>query len=79
MSCETVMLINSICLNIFLLGAALVVGFIVGYLFRSRQLTSLQRKINELEREMLNNHAEILELEKQKAELIRKYNLKVKS
>jgi cell division protein FtsL len=73
------MLIISISLNIFLLGAALVVVFIVGYLFRSRQLTSLQRKINELEREMLNNHAEILELEKQKAELIRKYNLKVKS
>ncbi len=79
MICETVMLIISISLNIFLLGAALVVVFIVGYLFRSRQLTSLQRKINELEREMLNNHAEILELEKQKAELIRKYNLKVKS
>ena len=79
MICETVMLIISISLNIFLLGAALVVVFIVGYLFRSRQLTSLQRKINELEREMLNNHAEILELEKQKAELIRKYNLKDKS
>ena len=79
MICETVMLIISISLNIFLLGAALVVVFIVGYLFRSRQLTSLQRKINELEREMLNNHAEILELEKQKAELIRKYNLKVNS
>ena len=79
MICETVMLIISISLNIFLLGAALVVVYIVGYLFRSRQLTSLQRKINELEREMLNNHAEILELEKQKAELIRKYNLKVKS
>jgi hypothetical protein len=62
-----------------LLGAALVVVFIVGYLFRSRQLTSLQKKIHELEREMLNNHAEILELEKQKAELIRKYNLKVNS
>ena len=79
MICETVMLIISISLNIFLLGAALVVVFIVGYLFRSRQLTSLQRKINELEREMLNNHAEILELEKQKAELIRKYILKVNS
>ena len=79
MICETVMLIISISLNIFLLGAALVVVFSVGYLFWSRQLTSLQRKINELEREMLNNHAEILELEKQKAELIRKYNLKVKS
>ena len=57
----------------------MVVVFSVAYLFRSPQLTSLQRKINELEREMLNNHAEILELEKQKAELIRKYNLKVKS
>ena len=79
MTCEMVMLIINISLNIFLLGAALVVVFIVGYLFRSRQLTSLHKKINELEREMLNNHAEILELEKQKAELIRKYNSKVKS
>ena len=36
---------------------------------RSKQLNSLKRKITELEAEMLSNHADILDLQKQKAQL----------
>jgi cell division protein FtsL len=73
------MLLIRINVNIFLLAALLVVAFLVGYVIRARQLAIHRRKIYELEREMLNNHAQILELEKEKAELIRKYNVKVKT
>jgi cell division protein FtsL len=73
------MLLIRINVNIFLLAALLVIAFLVGYVIRARQLAIHRRKIYELEREMLNNHAQILELEKEKAELIRKYNVKVKT
>jgi hypothetical protein len=73
------MLLIRINLNIFLLAALLVTAFIVGYLIRARQIAIHRKKIYELEKEMLNNHAQILDLEKEKADLIRKYNVKVKT
>ncbi|HYF33408.1 MAG TPA: hypothetical protein VD993_19925 [Chitinophagaceae bacterium] len=42
---------------------------IAGYLFRSSQLNKLSGRIKELEKEMLQNHAEILSLQKENAEL----------
>jgi hypothetical protein len=42
---------------------------IVGYALRSSQLGRLSRRIEELEREMLQNHAEILALQRENTEL----------
>lgn len=59
-------------LNIIYIAGLVLAAFLVGYLLRSAQLKKHQRKIQELEQEMLSNHAEILELEKEKAMLMRK-------
>ena len=48
-------------LGIFLLSAFL------GYMIRRKQIRTLKKKIFELEKEMLSDHAEILELQKNKA------------
>ncbi len=42
---------------------------LVGFLFRSNQLGKLARRIKELEREMLQNHADILSLQRENTEL----------
>ena len=42
---------------------------IAGFLFRSSQIGKLNRRIKELEKEMLQNHAEILSLQKENTEL----------
>src|SRR5688500_12546170 len=55
--------------NIFLLAGIVVASFVAGYLIRANQINSFKRKITELEAEMLSNHADILELQKQKAQL----------
>ena len=51
---------------LFVIGA-----FITGFLLRGRQIKNCRRRIIELEKEMLNNHAEILELQKERASLLR--------
>src|SRR5687767_14196000 len=63
------MLAIAITFNIFLLAGILLASFGIGFMMRSKQLNSLKRKINELEAEMLSNHADILDLQKQKAQL----------
>jgi hypothetical protein len=46
------------------------VGFaVIGYAFRGARLLKLKRRVEELEREMLQNHAEILSLQKENTEL----------
>jgi hypothetical protein len=62
------MLVIEINLNIFVLGALLLICFGIGYLIRSQLIRTCKTRIVELEKEMLNNHARILELEKEKAE-----------
>ena len=47
---------------------------IAGFLFRSNQIGKLNRRIKDLEKEMLQNHAEILSLQKENTELT--YTLK---
>ncbi len=44
--------------------AAFATGSLLGFCFRSRQLTKSRRRILELETEMVENHAEILRLHK---------------
>ena len=54
-------------LNIFVLTGIVLGSFVIGFLIRANQIRSLKRKIVELEKEMLNNHADILELQRSKA------------
>lgn len=56
-------------INVFLLGGLLILAVSIGFLIRSGQIASLNRKVGELEKEMLTNHAEILELQRDKANL----------
>lgn len=55
--------------SIATVAAAGVVGFIVGYLFKSGVIAKHKKRILSLENEMLSNHSRILELEKQVTEL----------
>lgn len=58
--------------NIYLLGGILMGAFFTGFLVRSTQMKSKKKKVLELENEMLRNHAEILELQKEKSLLEQK-------
>jgi prefoldin subunit 5 len=54
-------------MNVFVLGAIVLVSVGLGFMIRRSQIRSLKKKIVELEKEMLSNHADILELQKSKA------------
>ena len=58
--------------NLFLLGGALLVAFLLGYMIRSRELAKSNKKVTSLETEMVSNHAEILNLQKENVELEKK-------
>jgi hypothetical protein len=58
--------------NIFLLGGILLGAFLIGFFLRTAQMKSLKKKVWELENEMLRNHAEILEIQKEKSFLEQK-------
>jgi hypothetical protein len=56
------MLLNfDITLNIYVFLLLIAVAITIGYLPRSRQIARKQRKVVELEREMVQAHAELLE------------------
>lgn len=65
------MLAIEITLNILPLSGLLLLAFAIGFFIRGGQLTSLKKKIIELEKEMLSNHADILELQREKAHFLR--------
>jgi len=45
----------------------LIIGaFVIGFVLRRAQVKKIKRKVDELEREMMASHAEILELQKDK-------------
>ena len=56
-------------INLFTLFCIVLSGIVVGYFLRSRQLRKKQMKIAELRKEMVRNHAHILELQKEYVEL----------
>ncbi|RZS72382.1 hypothetical protein EV199_4301 [Pseudobacter ginsenosidimutans] len=58
--------------NVFLLGGALFVAFLIGYMIRSKDLAKSNKKVTSLETEMVSNHAEILNLQKENVELEKK-------
>jgi hypothetical protein len=59
-------------LNLILLIAG---ALVVGYLLRSRQLKKKQFKISELRKEIVYNHAQILELQKEYVGLEKSMNV----
>jgi hypothetical protein len=63
------MLAIQISVNVFMVLGAVIAAFGVGYMIRSAQVNSLRKKVLELESEMLRNHAEILNLQRNKASL----------
>lgn len=52
-------------MNLLLIPVIVVISAFIGFLFRSSQIASLNKKVASLENEMLWNHAEILNLEKE--------------
>ena len=71
------MLAIPITVNLFLLLGCLAISALIGFAFRSGQIKSLKYKISQLEKEMLDAHAEILDLQRSKVNLEEK--LKVSS
>jgi hypothetical protein len=63
------MLFITLTLDVMWICVMIFAAFMTGFLFRSGQLKKCNRKINELEKEMVTNHAEILELQKDKVAL----------
>jgi hypothetical protein len=52
-------------INILVLALIVIVSVLVGFALRAKQLSKSRAKIEQLEREILNNYAEILALEKE--------------
>lgn len=52
-------------INIFVFALVVLVAMLAGFALRSRQIVKSRSKVEELEREILNNYAHILELEKE--------------
>lgn len=63
------MLAIPITVNLFLLIGCLAFSVLIGFAFRSGQIKSLKNKLSGLEKEMLDYHAEILELQRTKVSL----------
>ena len=57
--------------NLFLAAGIAIVTALIGFGLRSNQIASLKKKISELENEMLANHAEILQLQKEKIDILK--------
>ena len=65
------MLIFDVNLNLFLLAGIITAAFALGYVVGIKKVRDQKRRIIDLEKEMLSNHAQILDLEKQKGTLLR--------
>lgn len=68
------MLAIELTLNIYVLGGIVLLSFFLGFLVRRKQTRSMKKKVIELETEMLNNHADILELQRTKSILEQSLN-----
>lgn len=65
------MLILAVNVHIGLLFGLCVAAFFSGYMVRSAFIQKCRKKLHDLENEMLRDNAKILELEKEKADLLR--------
>ena len=59
--------------NVLVLLALCIAAFFTGYLIRSSFISGCKKRIAELEKEMLRDNARILELEKEKVDLMKSY------
>jgi hypothetical protein len=59
------MLTNEVTLNIYLLAFIFVISALAGFAFRAKIILRYRAKIEELEREILNNYEHILDLERE--------------
>ena len=66
------LLVLAVNVHVGLLFGLCVLAFLAGYMIRSSFIQSCRKKIRDLERDMLRDNARILELEKEKAELLRR-------
>ena len=57
--------------NLILLAGTSVFFTIIGFIYGRRQRESLKEKLSDLEREMLDSHSEILQLQKEKIDLLK--------
>jgi hypothetical protein len=64
------MLLAIVISNLIWIVPACVLCGVAGYLLRGTLLRKLVRRVHELESEMLQNHAEILSLQKENTELV---------
>ena len=60
----------AVSVNIFVMAVLLIGAFLLGYIVRTSLVRKCKEKIFELERDMLRDNARILELEKEKADLL---------
>ena len=58
--------------NVYMLAGSLVGAVVIGFIFRSKQIKKLRRRVGELEKDLLSNHSDILELQKEKTILEQK-------
>lgn len=58
--------------NIYLFGTLIMLALLTGLFIRRIQIKKLKKKVFDLENEMLSNHADILDLQKEKANLEQK-------
>ena len=63
------MLLIKLTLDLSLVIGITVAAFLIGFLSRSAQLKKYKKRIGELETEMMANHAEILDLQKERLQL----------
>ena len=59
------MFTNEVTVNVYLLATILGLSVFVGFAFRAKMILRYRAKIEELEREILNNYEHILELERE--------------
>lgn len=58
-------------INAFLIAGLVLTSGIIGFWIRSSQLAAAQNKLVDLEKEILDSHAEILQLQRDKIDLIK--------
>ena len=65
------MLALEVTINVFVILAIFAVALAAGFMMRASQISGYKRKVVELEKEMLNNHATILDLQQDISKLER--------
>lgn len=65
------LLVINLEINLFVVAALMICSAIAGFSLRSTKLKKQKKRIDELEKEMLASHAEILQIQKEKIDLLK--------